>query len=156
MTDKMLNELFSRDRMWSGFAMPTLSTSQSTQVAQAPSRLRYEDRFGAYQSVMGNHHFQNYSLNAPRQGSIIDPNYQLQPTAVPVVEQAKESLRSNIELAHQTDFQGEFDPKTGMMYGGSGKGGGEFDQRAADMLNALQQERNRLNTMNTMYGGMRY
>lgn len=72
MSDKLLNELFSRERLWSGLTLPTLSATQNSQACpQQP--LKYNDQFYTFQSgLLGNQEFQYHPLSVSREGKLVD------------------------------------------------------------------------------------
>lgn len=75
MTDKLINDLFARNRLWSGIAQPSLTSSQNPQgcLEDAQSRFKYNDQFYNFNSgLLGNQEFKYHSLNAGRQGKLVD------------------------------------------------------------------------------------
>lgn len=157
MTDKLLNDLFSRERLWAGLALPTLSEKQNPQscVFNDKSPLRYNDQFYNMRSgLLGNQEFRYHSLNHARegQGQLVDqlPLYRgeyvsSEPVRAPVLEEEEErGERKKVEDQPDIDI-GEL--------GGGGVGGGDLD----DLMHALNFEKQRVAKLNAMYGGgMRY
>lgn len=167
MTDKLLNDLFSRERLWAGLTLPSLSATQNSHSCANPP-FRYNDQFYNMRSgLLGNQEFRYHSLNHEREGrgqlvEQLDVYSEPKPRQavegrVPKLPEPQRAVRVTLpEQEMEQEFTKsppgsvsvrDVDQPNLELGGGS---------QSDDLLEALAFEKARLARLNTMYGGMNY